>query len=84
MNRDRKFSDEFFYKTHSGCRKTLLWIALHYPMVKINIIESSYTKDQLQFAKVEFDTKKQLLDYLTRLQLTESDIISVIRKGLYE
>lgn len=84
LNRDRKFSDAHFYKTHSGCRKTLLWIALNYPTVKMNIIESSYTKNQLQFAKVEFNTRKQLTDYLTRLQLTESDIISRISKGLYE
>lgn len=84
LNRDRKFSDAHFYKTHSGCRKTLLWIALNYPMVKVHIIESSYTNNQLQFAKVEFYTRKQLTDYLTSLQLTESDIISRIRKGLYE
>ncbi len=84
LNRDRKFSESHFYKTHSGCRKTLLWIVLNYPMVKINIIESSYTKNQLQFAKVEFDTRKRLTDYLTHLQLTESDIISLISKGLYE
>lgn len=84
LNRDRKFSDEHFYKTHSGCRKTLLWIALNYPMVKVNIIESSYTKNQLQFAKVEIDTRKQLTDHLASLQLTKTDIISRISKGLYE
>ena len=84
LNRDRKFSDAHFYKTHSGCRKALLWIALHYPMVKINIIESSYTKNQLLFSKVAFDTRKQFANYLTSLQLTESDILLRIRKGLYE
>ena len=31
LNRDRKFSDTHFYKTHSGSRKTLLWIAKNYP-----------------------------------------------------
>ena len=31
LDRDRKFSDEHFYKTHSGSRKTLLWIASEYP-----------------------------------------------------
>jgi len=84
LNRDRKFSDAHFYKTHSGCRKTLLWITLNYPMVKVNIIESSYTKNQLQFAKVEFDNRKQLVDYLTGSQLTESDILSQVSRGLYE
>lgn len=84
LNRDRKFSDAHFYKTHSGCRKTLLWIFLNYPMVKIHIIESAYTKNQLQFSKVEFETRKQLSAYLTSLQLTESDILSHVQKGLYE
>lgn len=27
LHRDRKFSDAHFYKTHSGSRKTILWIA---------------------------------------------------------
>lgn len=84
LNRDRKFSDMHFYKTHSGCRKTLLWIAVHYPLVKIHIIESAYTKNQLQFAKIAFNTKKLFIRYLTSIQLTESDILSRIRKGLYE
>lgn len=84
LNRDRKFSDEHFYKTHSGCRKTLLWITLNFPRIKINIVESSYAKNQLQFAKIDFGTQKQISAYLTSLQLTESDILSHIQKGLYE
>ncbi len=84
LNRDRKFSDKHFYNTHSGSRKTLLWIALNYPKIKINIVESSYTKDQLQFAKIKFTSKKHLTNYLAGLQLTESGIISIINKELYE
>ncbi len=83
LNRDRKFSDAHFYKTHSGCRKTLLWIALSHPMVKINIIESSYTKNQLlQFARIKFHNRKQFTDYVTSLQITESDIIAQIQSHL--
>ena len=83
LNRDRKFSDEHFYRTHSGSRKTLLWIASNYPNVRINIVESSYTKDQiLQFAKLKFNSRKQMINYLSRLQLTESDIISLVNKEL--
>ncbi len=83
LNRDRKFSDEHFYRTHSGSRNTLLWIALNYPNIEINIVESSYTENQiLQFAKIQFDNRKYLIDYLTSLQLTESDIISVVNKEL--
>lgn len=83
LNRDRKFSDEHFYRTHSGSRKTLLWIARNYANVKINIVESSYTKDQiLEFAKVKFNSRKQMINYLSRLQLSESDIISLVSKEL--
>lgn len=80
LNRDRKFSDEHFYKTHSGSRETLLWIASNYPNVEINIVESSYTKNQvLQFANIKFKNRKQLVTYLTGLQMTESGIISFIQ-----
>ncbi|MDE2024935.1 MAG: DUF2188 domain-containing protein [Patescibacteria group bacterium] len=37
LNRDRKFSDTHFYKTHSGSRKTLLWIAQNNPAVRAYI-----------------------------------------------
>ena len=79
LNRDRKFSDTHFYKTHSGSRKTLLWLATSYPSVEINIIESSYTsKQKLQFARIVFENKQKFIDYLTRLQMSESDIISFV------
>jgi len=79
LNRDRKFSDKHFYKTHSGSRKTLLWIAKNYSDVQINIVESSYTPDEkLQFLQIQFDNKQKLIDYLTEKQLTESDIINYI------
>lgn len=76
LGRDRKFSDSHFYKTHSGSRKTLLWIVLNYPQVEINIVESSYTSSRvLQFAKIKLDNRQQLIKYLTGLQITENDII---------
>lgn len=81
LNRDRKFGDTHFYETHSGSRKTLLWIAKEYPGIEINIIESSYTGEgKLQFLHIQFDTRERLIDYLTSKQLTENDIISYISK----
>ena len=81
LHRDRKFSDNHFYKTHSGSRKTLLWIAENYPLVEINIIESSYTSSQiLQFTQIEFGKKQQLIEYLRRQQMSEDDIIATIIK----
>lgn len=79
LNRDRKFSDAHFYKTHSGSRNTLLWVASKYPIVEINIVESSYTLDEkLQFTYLEFDNRQKLIDYLMSKQLTENDILSYI------
>lgn len=79
LNRDRKFSDSHFYKTHSGSRKTLLWINKNYPEVAINIVESSYnSQDKLQFSQIKFDHKQKLLDYLVNNQMTESDIIRTV------
>lgn len=79
LNRDRKFSDTHFYRTHAGSRSTLLWIAKEYPDIEINIIESSYTKDdKLQFAKIDFNAKDGLINYLTGIQMSENDIISYV------
>lgn len=81
LNRDRKFSDAHFYKTHSGSRRTLLWIASEYPDIEMNIVESSYTAiGKLQFMQIKFDNKQKLIDYLTDKQLTESGIIDVIKE----
>lgn len=81
LHRDRKFSDNHFYKTHSGSRRTLLWIAENYPQVQINIIESAYTPSQvLQFAQIDFDNKQQLIEYLRNIQMTEDDIIASVIK----
>jgi hypothetical protein len=80
LNRDRKFSDEHFYRTHTGSRKVLLWIASNYHNVEINIIESSYSLDgKLQFLQIQFDNKQKLLNYLIDKQLTENDIINIIK-----
>ncbi len=82
LNRDRKFRDAHFYKTHSGSRKTLLWIAENYPEVTINIVESSYvskTSNALQFNKIELPKRDHLIRYLSSIQITESGIIDLIQ-----
>ena len=76
LNRDRKFSDTHFYKTHLGSRETLLWIAENYQFLEINVIESSYTKfRKLQFSKLKLDSRPLFISYLRGLQMTETDII---------
>lgn len=79
LNRDRKFSDTHFYKTHSGSRRTVFWIANTYPDIEINIIESSYMPNQkLQFAQIIFENRQKLIHFLAFIQKTENDIITLI------
>lgn len=83
LNRDRKFSDAYFYKTHSGSRRTLLWIASNYPDIQIVLIESSYTtEDRLEFTQLHDDDRQKQIAYLKNLQLSEDDIIK--RVGFIE
>jgi hypothetical protein len=79
LNRDRKFSDSHFYRTHSGSRKVLLWIAKNYPDIEMNVVESSYsTEDKLQFSKLNFDNQQKQLEYIVSKQVTEDDIIKAV------
>jgi hypothetical protein len=79
LNRDRKFSDTHFYKTHSGSRETLLWIAQNYPDIEINIVESTYTVEKkLQFIQIKFNDRQKLIDYLIGKQMIEGDIIGSV------
>ncbi len=79
LNRDRKFSDAHFYRTHSGSREVLLWIAESDLNIKINIIESFYGVDKkMQFKKRNFVARNKQINFLNRLQMTENDIISSV------
>ncbi len=82
LSRDRRFSDEHFYRTHSGYRKTLFWIAQNFPEVDIQIFESKYlSKGDLTFYKLEFSDYQQLVEFLKRSQYTEEEIIRIIKKS---
>lgn len=79
LNRDRKFADTHFYKTHTGSRKTLLWAATNYPDMQINIVESTYTpQEKLQFSQIKFENRQKLLNYLNSIQVSEHDIITQV------
>ncbi|MCK5319935.1 hypothetical protein KAJ61_00930 [Candidatus Parcubacteria bacterium] len=83
LNRDRKFQDIHFYRTHSGSRKTLLWVAERYKNVKLKIFESSYNKTQnMIFSELIFDNKEQELAYLKRIQMTEDDILKLVNEKI--
>lgn len=76
LSRDRKFNDKHFYRTHSGARKTLLWIAKEYPQVEIKIFESSYSiKQDMIFREIILNKKKQTIEFLEKIQYNEEDIV---------
>lgn len=83
LHRDRRFSSSHFYRTHSGSRKTLLWIAENFPEIEINLIESSYTKSQkMVFKELIFNDRQELLQYLSKIQKSEADIIKIVNDQL--
>lgn len=79
LGRDRKFSDEYFYKTHSGSRHTLLWVIENYPEVEIRIYESSYEKNNLIFKEMIFHDPKERVEFLKKNQYTENDILNFVK-----
>lgn len=82
LNRDRKFSDAHFYRTHSESRKTLLWIAKNNPEIEIHIVESSYSdQGNLLFAELIPSSREKLIAYLEDIQITEADIIKSVTKA---
>ncbi|MBI2355709.1 MAG: hypothetical protein HYV13_00700 [Candidatus Doudnabacteria bacterium] len=78
LNRDRKFSDRYFYEKHSSARKTLLWIAENYPHVEIKLIKNAYLGEDLSFTELKFETRGDLLAYLRENQYTKDDIIKLV------
>lgn len=79
LHRDRQFKDTHFYRTHTGSRRTLLWVAKNCPQVKIKIYESSYSeKHDMIFKEIIFDNKKQEIEFLERSQYNEDDIVKII------
>lgn len=82
LNRDRRFSDGHFYRTHSGSRKTLLWIAENYPEFEIRIFESKYLKrGDMVFYEYLFANHWHLVEFLKKAQYTENEIIKIIKKS---
>lgn len=78
LNRDRKFSDEYFYSKHASSRKTLLWIAQNYPEIEIRLFKNAYLSGDLRFAEVKFDAKEDLVDFLAENQYNKEDIIKLV------
>lgn len=80
LKRDRKFGEVHFYRTHSGSRKTLLWIAENHPEMEIVIFESSYLKNgDMKFDKLKLQDHRKIIEFLSRSQYTEEEIAYINR-----
>lgn len=85
LQRDRKFSEEHFYRTHSGSRKTLLELAQEYPQVDFKLILSEYLETRergaMKFTEVDFGTRGGLIEFLKGEQYNEQQIRNKIIHG---
>lgn len=78
LQRERKFPDEHFYRTHSQSRKTLLELALSDLDIEIALYENDLTSNGLAFYEYVFDSKEHLIDELKDGQYTEKEIIEIV------
>lgn len=78
LNRDRKFSVEHFYRTHSNTRNTVLAVAKAYSDVAITIIMSTadYVESgsKMSFRELTFPDRGALIEFLNHQQYTEDRI----------
>lgn len=75
LHRDRKFSDAHFYKTHSGARKTLLWVTENMPEVELRLYRSSYIDKKMIFKDLIFENHIQKIEFLRKIQYTEEEVL---------
>lgn len=74
LGRERQFSSEIFFRTHSGARTVALWIAKNYPKIILKIIESRFENNKLKAIEVIFSNQKRLIEYLKIIQYTSNEI----------
>ena len=83
-NRERKIPEHRFYETHAGARKTALWVAENFPEIEILVYENQYdasdaSEEGLPYSQIKFKNKKDLIDFLRKIQYTEDEIFSAIQ-----
>jgi hypothetical protein len=84
LNRDRKFGDEHFFRTHSATRATVLAIARQFPDISITIIVSSihYEKGNanMSFRELSLSGHSALVEFLRKEQYSEGNIKEAVFK----
>src|SRR3989344_2368361 len=78
LERERKYPDEFFYKTHSSSRKALLEIAQSSLNIPIEIYENVFTGKTLDFKQILFEDNKKFIDFIESHQYTEEELLRLI------
>ena len=75
--RKRQFSEESFYKTHIGARKTILWIMENIPDIKMVVISSHYdsVRKKMIYKNKLFKSNKELLEYIKSIQYNNNEDI---------
>jgi hypothetical protein len=78
LNRDRKFGNDHFFRTHSSSRKTVLEIAQNFPDIPIKIfyskVEYEKGESKMSFREVIFSDHSSLVEFLVKQQYNEEDI----------
>ncbi|MDO8650029.1 MAG: hypothetical protein Q7K33_01840 [Candidatus Berkelbacteria bacterium] len=80
LERERKYPDEFFYKTHSSSRKALLEIAQSSLNIPIDVYENVFTGKTLAFEQILFEDNKKFIDFIESHQYTEEELLRLITK----
>lgn len=92
--RDRKIPESEFFKTHSGARQVVLWIAKSHPEIEIliyynRLIEEAESSDGdsqiaekengLGFVEISFDNRNEMISFLEKEQCSEEEIKTLIQ-----
>lgn len=82
LNRDRKFSVDHFYRTHSSSRKTVLEVAKNFFDVPIRVFISDVdfvgSEATMNFKEVATGNRDALIEFLEQNQYTEDEIIKSV------
>lgn len=81
LQRDRKFPDEHFYRTHAQSRKALLELAETDLDIEIELYENHFDEEGLVFYQYTFDDRARLIEELKNNQYTEEEIIDLITES---
>lgn len=82
LNRERKFSPEHFYRTHSNSRRTVLDVAQSFSDILIRIFISDVdfigSEQTMSFKELKPRDQHNLIEFMKRNQYNEEDIKKIV------